>query len=100
MRSFLFLPFLQALDTTSPPNLFKVHLVLFKLLVSYFIWVKFWQVYRFGLPEKIGTGQEGPDYLQWNGWEGGAGAMPKQVDQESVESTIERDDGGTVVSSP
>ena len=25
--------------------------------------------------------------------------MPKQVGQESVESTIERDDGGTVVSS-
>ena len=31
MRSFpLFLPFLQALDTTSPPDLFKVHLVVFQ----------------------------------------------------------------------
>ena len=86
MRSFLFLPFLQALDTASPPDLFKVHLVVFKLLVFYFIW----QVYRFGLPEKLGTGQEGPDFLQWNGWEGGAGAMPKQVGQESVESTVWR----------
>ena len=55
-------------------------LLCFKLLVFYFIW----QVYRFGLPEKLGTGQEGPDFLQWNGWEGGVGAMPKQVDQESV----------------
>ena len=30
MRSFLFLPFLQALDTASPPDLFKVHLVVFQ----------------------------------------------------------------------
>ena len=37
----------------------------------------FLQVFQFGLPEKLGTGQEGPDFLQWDGWEGGV--MPKQV---------------------
>ena len=36
------------------------------------------QVFRFGRMDKTGTGQDGPDYLEWEGWQG---PMPKQVDR-------------------
>ena len=89
MRVFCLLPFLHTCELIRPPEVFKASLKLlfFAWLLIYLHNIKlespplsnchFLQVFRFGLPEKLGTGQEGPDFLQWDGWEGGV--MPKQV---------------------
>ena len=76
MRLFFFLSFLRSCELRSPPEVFKVSLICqLRSQASQMLMV--FQVYSFGLPEKVGTGQDGPDFLQWNGWEGGI--MPKQV---------------------
>ena len=89
MRVFYLLPFLHTCELKRPPEVFKASLKLlfFAWLLIYLHNIKlespplsnchFPQVFRFGLPEKLGTGQDGPDFLQWEGWKGGV--MPKQV---------------------
>ena len=76
MRLFFFLSFLRSCELRSPPEVFKVSLI-YQLRSQASQMLMVFQVYSFGLPEKVGTGQDGPDFLQWDGWEGGI--MPKQV---------------------